>query len=86
MGKKKEEKKQEKVSKKAFRNEVIEKLSAALAVYKQELGEKKFRNRVRKASKLFSEKLGKSVKKVDEKNNTVTRRKDAIVIPEPIPA
>lgn len=55
MAKKKSDKKIEKMAKKDFRREVREKLSAALAVYKQELGTKKFDSRVRKASKIFAQ-------------------------------
>ena len=84
MAKKKEEKKQDKVSKKEFRKEVMEKLSAALAVYKQDLGEKKFKSRVRKASKLFSQDLDK----VAKKNGTAQtiQRREGVVLENSIPA
>lgn len=60
-------KKKEKVSMKEFRREVQAKLSAALASYKQEMGEKKFQTRIKEASKLFSRKLKKVLKKNDTK-------------------
>lgn len=49
--------------KKQVRNDVMQKLSTALAVYKQELGEKKFQNRIKEASKLFSRNLKAKAKK-----------------------
>lgn len=50
-------------SKKQVRKEVSEKLTGALAGYKQELGEKKLAIYVKKASKLISRDLLKSNKK-----------------------
>lgn len=63
MAKKLIPEKKEKISKKEFRKEVMQKLAEALADYKQQLGEKKFESRVRKASKLFSRDMGKINKK-----------------------
>jgi len=42
-------------SKKEVRHQIAEKLEAALADLKSALGEKKFKNRIKKASKLFSD-------------------------------
>ncbi|TAL40522.1 MAG: hypothetical protein EPN92_14580 [Chitinophagaceae bacterium] len=67
MSKKVSAKNKEKISKKDFRKEVMQKLAEALAVYKQELGDKKFESRVRKASKLFSRNIVKIHKKKKEK-------------------
>ena len=50
-------------SKKQVRKEIVEKLTGALADYKQELGEKKLATYVKKASKLISRDLKKSGKK-----------------------
>ena len=47
-------------SKKQVRKEIFEKLSGALAEYKQELGEKQLATRVKKASKLISRDLEKA--------------------------
>ena len=46
-------------TKKQVRKEIFEKLTGALAEYKQELGEKKLATRVKKASKLISRDLEK---------------------------
>lgn len=63
-------------NKKKIRKEIVEKLTGALADYKQELGEKKLATRVKKASKLISrdlEKLNKKHKQRTEK--TATKKK-----------
>ncbi len=63
-------------TKKQVRKEIFEKLTGALADYKQELGEKKLATRVKKASKLISrdlEKLSKKHKQVKKKS--VTKKK-----------
>ena len=49
--------------KKQVRREIGEKLTGALADYKQELGEKKLATRVKELSKLISRDLRKSSKK-----------------------
>ena len=49
--------------KKQVRKEIGEKLTGALAEYKQELGEKKLATRVKEVSKLISRDLRKSSKK-----------------------
>jgi hypothetical protein len=53
-------------SKKQVRKEIVEKLTGALADYKQELGEKKLATHVKKVSKLISRDLQKSSKKQEE--------------------
>lgn len=50
------------LTKKQIRKEISEKLTGALAEYKQELGEKKLANRVKEVSKLISRDLRKSKK------------------------
>ncbi len=50
-------------TKKQLRKEIVEKLTGALAEYKQELGEKKLATHVKKVSKLISRDLEKSGKK-----------------------
>jgi hypothetical protein len=54
-------------SKKQVRKEIFEKLSGALAEYKQELGEKKLATRVKKASKLISRDLEKANRRQHQK-------------------
>ncbi|HEX9509082.1 MAG TPA: hypothetical protein VF939_01270 [Puia sp.] len=53
--------------KKQVRKEIVEKLTGALADYKQELGEKKLATHVKEISKLISRDLLKSGKKQQEK-------------------
>jgi len=50
-------------TKKQVRKEIVEKLTGALADYKQELGEEKLATRVKKVSKLISRDLLKNNKK-----------------------
>ena len=50
-------------TKKQVRREIVEKLTGALADYKQELGEEKLATRVKKVSKLISRDLLKNNKK-----------------------
>ena len=57
-----------KITKKEARKAVFEKLSGAMAEYKNKLDKKKFENNLKKASKLFAEDLVKAFKK-DRKNN-----------------
>src|SRR5450432_2380368 len=52
-----------KPTKKETRKEVFEKLSGALAEYKNKLDEKKFENKLKKASKLFAVDILKAIKK-----------------------
>jgi len=54
-------------SKKQVRKEIVEKLTGALADYKQELGEKKLATQVKKISKLISRDLEKSGKKKQQR-------------------
>lgn len=56
-----------KPTKKETRKEVFEKLSGALAEYKSKLDEKKFENKLKKASRLFAGDIIKAIKK-DRKN------------------
>ena len=53
--------------KKQVRKEIVEKLTGALADYKQELGEKKLATHVKQISKLISRDLLKSSKKQQQK-------------------
>ena len=55
-------KKKDKSTKKEIRREVMEKMSTALEIYRNELGDKKFNSRIKKASRVFSENLGKKKK------------------------
>lgn len=57
----------QKISKKEFRRAILEKMEAALADYKKELGEKQFSTRIKKASKLFSRNIEKIRKKKKNK-------------------
>jgi hypothetical protein len=59
-------------TKKQVRKEIFEKLNGALAEYKQELGEKKFATRVKKASKLISRDLEKLSRKQRNKTKKST--------------
>lgn len=52
-----------KLTKKIARKEIFEKLSGALAEYKNKLDEKKFENKLRKASNLFALDIVKAFKK-----------------------
>lgn len=64
-------------SKKQVRKEIVDKLTGALADYKQELGEKKLATHVKKVSKLISrdlEKSGKKVKQQTKKTATKTSK------------
>ncbi|MEP6584111.1 MAG: hypothetical protein ABJA90_07580 [Ginsengibacter sp.] len=54
-------------SKKDAEREVLEKLSGALAEYKGNIKEKKFRKNLKKASKLFAVDIVKSLKKERKK-------------------
>lgn len=56
-------------NKKQVRKELAEKLTGALAEYKQELGEKKLANRVKEVSKLISRDLLKISKKKQHNKN-----------------
>jgi hypothetical protein len=51
------------LSKKEAKNEVFNKLSNALAEYKNQLGKKKFEYKIKKASKLFALDIAKGIKK-----------------------
>ena len=52
-----------KPTKKETQKEVFEKLSGALAEYKSKLDEKKFENKLKRASKLFAVDIVKAIKK-----------------------
>jgi hypothetical protein len=62
-------------TKKQIRKEIVEKLTGALADYKQELGEKKLAIRVKKASKLISRDLEKLSRKHRQKSNKLATKK-----------
>ncbi len=57
-----------KPTKKETQKEVFEKLSGALAEYKSKLNEKKFENKLKKASKFFAADIVKAIKK-DQKTS-----------------
>lgn len=69
-------------SRKQRRKEIVDKLTGALSEYKQDLGGKKLANYFRKASKLISRDLEKSIKKhkegekKEEYKKTPNRKKD----------
>jgi hypothetical protein len=52
-----------KPTKKETRKEIFEKLSGALAEYKNKLDEKKFENKLKKASRFFAADIVKAYKK-----------------------
>ncbi|HLZ86383.1 MAG TPA: hypothetical protein VKQ52_04035 [Puia sp.] len=60
-------------NKKQVRREIGEKLTGALAEYKQELGEKKLATRVKEVSKLISRDLLKISKKQKRDKKTATK-------------
>jgi len=62
----------EKVTKKEVRKVVYEKLATALAEYKGSLSEKKFRNKLKKATRLFAIDIAKASKQ-QVKDRTETR-------------
>lgn len=55
--------KRQKLSKKVVTKDIREKLTGALADFRENLGEKEFTTRIKKASKLFSRGLDKISKK-----------------------
>jgi hypothetical protein len=61
--------------KKQVRKEIVEKLTGALAEYKQELGEKKLATHVKKVSKLISRDLLKSSKKQQQSIKKTSSKK-----------
>jgi hypothetical protein len=72
----------EKLTKKEIDKAIREKLTGALSDYRQDLGEKKFTTRIKKASKLFSRSVAKLSKKNTQKNKKATVKK---VVPAPSP-
>jgi hypothetical protein len=72
-----------KLSKKEINKVIQEKLAGVLADYRQDLGEKKFATRIKKASKLFSRGVGKSDKKNTQKSKKTTVKKVELA-PEPL--
>jgi hypothetical protein len=62
-------------TKKQVRKEIVEKLTGALAEYKQELGEKKLATHVKKASRLISRDLLRISKKNQDKAKKRTPKK-----------
>jgi hypothetical protein len=59
-----------KPTKKETQKEVFEKLSGALAEYKSKLDGKKFKNKLKKASKVFAVDIVKAIKKDHKKGTT----------------
>ena len=70
-----------KPNKKRFTKDVREKLSGALADFKEHLGEKEFEARIKKASKLFSRGLNKISKKNRVKGKKV--KEELKLVPDP---
>ena len=64
-----------KVTKKEARKVIYEKLAGALAEFKGTVGEKKFRNKLKKASKLFAVDIAKAAKKIPK----VSTEKEVII-------
>jgi hypothetical protein len=62
-------------NKKQVRKEIVEKLTGALADYKQELGEKKLATHVKKVSKLIVRDLKKSGKKQEQQTKKAAPKK-----------
>jgi hypothetical protein len=62
-----------KLTKKQAKKEVFEKLSGALAEYKNKLDKKKFESKLKKASKLFAVDIAKAFKK-DQKSNSAKKK------------
>lgn len=69
--------KADKASRKEARNTIEEKLNLLLVDLKKELGEAKFKNRVKKASKLLSKGLGKTKKTVVTVNKKAAKKAKA---------
>ncbi len=67
--------KQTRNSEKQVRKEIAEKLTGALADYKQKLGEKKLATHVKKVSKLISKDLKKVGKKQQERTKKAAPKK-----------
>jgi len=63
-----------KLTKKQAKKEVFEKLSGALAEYKNRLDKKKFESKLKKATKLFAVDIAKAIKK---ENKSVPKKKVA---------
>lgn len=69
--------KADKASRKDARNTIEEKLNLLLVDLKKELGETKFKSRVKKAAKLLSKGIGKTKKTVTVKKKAVKKAKVA---------
>ena len=69
--------KADKASRKDARNTIEEKLNLLLVDLKKELGETKFKSRVKKAAKLLSKGIGKTKKAVTVKKKAVKKAKAA---------
>jgi len=59
-----------KLTKKQAKKEVFEKLSGALAEYKNRLDKKKFESKLKKATKLFAVDIAKAIKKESKSIST----------------
>ncbi len=80
MSEVKKEKKQ-KLSKKVVNKDIREKLTGALADFRENLGEKEFTTRIKKASKLFSRGLEKISKKNGSKKKKESEQ-ELTLVPE----
>lgn len=78
-------------SRKQIRKRIAEKLTGALAEFKQELGDKKLATRVKKASKLISRDLERISKKIQQRTKKSkppkgTSKKKTVLKAKKVPA
>lgn len=64
-----------KTSKKEVRKQVYEKLANALAEYRSSVKEKKFANKLKKASKLFATDIARAIEKRNKKAKSIAAKK-----------
>lgn len=64
--------------KKGFRSIIEQRLEQALIEWKEELGEKKFRKRIKKAGKLFGKDLKRSSRPKAKKNVITDKKKKPV--------
>ena len=77
-------KKEQKFSKKEFNKDIRKKIEVALADFREELGEKEFAARVKKASKLFSRGVKQPSKTTEpEKSNIMIGNGTALELSTP---
>jgi hypothetical protein len=69
-----------KVTKKELRKVVYEKLAGALAEFKSDISEKKFENRLKKASKLFAVDIARATRRSKKETTTKISKKNALKV------